>query len=272
MRPRRNRSTPRKGRWPLLRQGSITKHGESITTALEVRYAVPRSFRLPRPSQAGRLMDRAIHDVIDWVVPWVELVGCAFILGGVVLAVVRICAVPFMVERPPLIALQIRTGLGLSLALGLEFQLAGDILRTAVSPTFHEVALLAAIAAIRTGLNFFLGMEFVAGRHQVEALTHTGLNHRIAGPPAMGHRATAGASGTDPSPAPVTSAEDPRWPRQAVGTALRSAVLGPLVGPWHPPQGDDTAPSSDGSEARAGPRPPGWSTHTSSGGARGNDH
>ena len=54
---------------------------------------------------------------------------------------------------------EIRLYLGRFLALGLEFQLASDILATAVSPTFEEVQLLAAIAVIRTLLNYFLQKE-----------------------------------------------------------------------------------------------------------------
>ena len=53
----------------------------------------------------------------------------------------------------------IRLGLGRSLALGLEFLLGADILNTAVAPSWDQVGLLAAIAAIRTGLNYFLQME-----------------------------------------------------------------------------------------------------------------
>ncbi len=45
------------------------------------------------------------------------------------------------------------------LALGLEFQLAADLLRTAVAPTFPQIGQLAAVAAIRTALNYFLGRE-----------------------------------------------------------------------------------------------------------------
>jgi uncharacterized membrane protein len=41
---------------------------------------------------------------------------------------------------------RIRLGLGRYLALGLEFQLASDILSTAVAPTFEEIGKLAAIA------------------------------------------------------------------------------------------------------------------------------
>ena len=45
----------------------------------------------------------------------------------------------------------VRLGLGRYLALGLEFQLASDVLRTAVAPTLREIGELAAVAAIRTG-------------------------------------------------------------------------------------------------------------------------
>ncbi len=45
------------------------------------------------------------------------------------------------------------------LALALEFELAADILRTAVAPTWDEIGQLAAIAVLRTGLNYFLQKE-----------------------------------------------------------------------------------------------------------------
>ena len=52
-----------------------------------------------------------------------------------------------------------RLKLGRWLALALEFELAADILRTAVAPTWDEIGQLAAIAALRTLLNFFLQKE-----------------------------------------------------------------------------------------------------------------
>ena len=42
------------------------------------------------------------------------------------------------------------------LLLGLEFELAADIIRTAISPTWADLGQLAAIAGIRTVLNYFL--------------------------------------------------------------------------------------------------------------------
>jgi uncharacterized membrane protein len=61
----------------------------------------------------------------------------------------------------------LRLHLGQFLALGLEFQLGADILATAVSPTWEQVQLLAAIAAIRTVLNYFLSKELEREREQV---------------------------------------------------------------------------------------------------------
>ena len=45
---------------------------------------------------------------------------------------------------------------GVWLLLGLEFELAADIVRSAISPTWSDIGQLGAIAAIRTVLNFFL--------------------------------------------------------------------------------------------------------------------
>ena len=53
----------------------------------------------------------------------------------------------------------VRLRLGRWLAVALEFELAADILRTAVAPTWSELGQLAAVAAIRTALNFFLQQE-----------------------------------------------------------------------------------------------------------------
>lgn len=58
--------------------------------------------------------------------------------------------------------LEMRLRFGMWLALALEFQLGADILATAVAPTFEALGKLAAIAAIRTFLNFFLNKELEA--------------------------------------------------------------------------------------------------------------
>lgn len=53
----------------------------------------------------------------------------------------------------------IRLSLGKSLAIALELLLGADILKTAIAPTWTEIGQLAAIATLRTALNYFLERE-----------------------------------------------------------------------------------------------------------------
>jgi uncharacterized membrane protein len=56
---------------------------------------------------------------------------------------------------------------GMWLLLGLQFALAADIVHSAISPTWTEIGQLAAIAAIRTFLNFFLEKDIEKYREPV---------------------------------------------------------------------------------------------------------
>ena len=58
----------------------------------------------------------------------------------------------------------IRLQLGRVLALGLEFTVASDILRTAVAPTHQDILNLGAIVLLRTLLNYFLEREIRQGQ------------------------------------------------------------------------------------------------------------
>ena len=80
------------------------------------------------------------------------------------------------------------------LLLALEFELAADVLRTAISPTWDDVGMLAAIAAIRTVLNYFLEKDLdkyrgrAAGR-RLRARAGRGAGHHrpVAGTPRSWH-------------------------------------------------------------------------------------
>jgi uncharacterized membrane protein len=54
---------------------------------------------------------------------------------------------------------ELRLNFGTWLALALEFQLGADILSTTITPSFIALGQLAAIAVIRTFLNYFLNKE-----------------------------------------------------------------------------------------------------------------
>lgn len=67
----------------------------------------------------------------------------------------------------------IRLQLGRVLALGLEFTIASDILRTVVSPTRQEIMNLGAIVLLRSLLNYFLEMEINTGETRSPATLET---------------------------------------------------------------------------------------------------
>ncbi|MBE7324193.1 DUF1622 domain-containing protein [Nocardioides sp. Y6] len=87
----------------------------------------------------------------------VEAAGAVVIFVGALVAMVGfVRALP---RRDPDAFVPVRLTLGRFLALGLEFQLASDVLRTAIAPSFEALGKLAAVAAIRTALNYFLSRE-----------------------------------------------------------------------------------------------------------------
>lgn len=103
------------------------------------------------------LPESVLRDVVDTMVRLVEAAGAVVIfIGALTAAVGFVRALP---QRDPDAFIPVRLTLGRFLALGLEFQLASDVLRTAIAPTFEELGKLAAVAAIRTALNFFLARE-----------------------------------------------------------------------------------------------------------------
>lgn len=96
--------------------------------------------------------------LVTALVSLVEAAGVLIIFAGAVVAFVRFLVVALRQRRSRGFT-PVRLSLSRFLALGLEFQLASDILRTAVSPSLAEIGRLAAVAAIRTALNFILEQE-----------------------------------------------------------------------------------------------------------------
>ncbi|MDP9429733.1 MAG: DUF1622 domain-containing protein [Actinomycetota bacterium] len=111
-------------------------------------------------------MEELLIRVLGVAVPIVEGCGAAVIVIGALWAFVRFVLVGLH-RRDAGAFVPVRLTLGRFLALGLEFQLASDVLRTAVAPSFRELGQLAAVAAIRTALNYFLSKEIAEERRQV---------------------------------------------------------------------------------------------------------
>jgi uncharacterized membrane protein len=73
----------------------------------------------------------------------------------------------FFLNRPKKIVSkeEIRVHFGSSVAVALELLLGADVLATAVAPSWDDIGKLAAIAILRTGLNYFLGKELKEIKH-----------------------------------------------------------------------------------------------------------
>jgi len=103
---------------------------------------------------------------VSLLVRSVELAGALVIFVGAAIAITRFVFCALVVRNPQAFAV-IRLDLARFLALGLEFQLASDLIRTAVAPSFEQIGKLAAIATIRTALNFFLAREIKRERGEL---------------------------------------------------------------------------------------------------------
>ncbi len=98
-------------------------------------------------------------DIIEAIGKAVDGAGVAVMIGGVLLvagsALLRMRSVAASANYRTF-----RQGIGKAILLGLEFLVAGDIIRTvAVSPTFRSAGVLAIIVAIRTFLSMSLEVE-----------------------------------------------------------------------------------------------------------------
>ena len=114
-------------------------------------------------------MRRAVTAMLEQSKLWIELlavgveIAAAIVIGlGSLEAIARALTLFARRNASQDVKVDIRLSLGRWLALGLEFALAADILRTAVAPTWRDIGQLAAIAVLRTALNFVLERE-IAG-------------------------------------------------------------------------------------------------------------
>jgi uncharacterized membrane protein len=95
----------------------------------------------------------AVSKVIDGAGVLVIVAGLLIATGGFVLALKDR-------DRVQLAYVLYRQHVGKAILLGLEFLVAGDIIRTvAVAPTFAGVGVLAILVVVRTFLSFTLDVE-----------------------------------------------------------------------------------------------------------------
>lgn len=122
---------------------------------IHYHYSQEKVSLIAGPLETGA--ENTVINLVQWMKLGLEITGALVIGIGVVIAgyyffrslgEVRISNYN-----------RIRLVLARYLALALEFQLGADIISTAVAPTWDQIGKLAAIACIRTALNYFLTKE-----------------------------------------------------------------------------------------------------------------
>ena len=83
----------------------------------------------------------------------------AIIIGAAVLQVLWNYGQSFTKFNRSISKESVRVQFGSSVAVALELMLGADVLATAVAPSWNDIGKLAAIAVIRTALNYFLERE-----------------------------------------------------------------------------------------------------------------
>ena len=101
-------------------------------------------------------MEALFQDVFGLAALAIEAVAAALIVYASAEAIARTIA-PAVRHADPLVARRtVWLQFARWLVLALEFELAADIIRTAVAPTWDDLGKLAVIAGIRTVLSVFL--------------------------------------------------------------------------------------------------------------------
>jgi uncharacterized membrane protein len=107
----------------------------------------------------------ALHEslahITEIIVLAVNVMALLVIIYGTVEAFVKAAGATFLGDASDPVFHPVWLRYARWLVAGLTFQLAADIMETSLAPSWEDVGKLAAIAAIRTFLNFFLGRDLV---------------------------------------------------------------------------------------------------------------
>ena len=103
-----------------------------------------------------------MKDLAEFVTKYLSTVIeilAAIVIGLALVQFLWRYAISFFKPHVETINQDLRIKFGSSLTVALELLLGADILATAIAPTWDEIGKLAAIAALRTALNYFLERE-----------------------------------------------------------------------------------------------------------------
>jgi len=113
--------------------------------------------QMPNTEEVVGVMEQIFKTFFGYVALGVEAAAALLIVIGAGEALATMLRHFFVTRQPSLRIRKESWGkFGVWLLLGLEFELGADIVRTAIAPSWNDIGQLAAIAGIRTFLNYFL--------------------------------------------------------------------------------------------------------------------
>jgi uncharacterized membrane protein len=107
-------------------------------------------------------MEELFVGLADKVALFVEAAAVVIVAFGSLEAFIRIVVITWRPGTTHGERKEIWRRLGVWLLLGLEFELAADIIGSVISPSWQDIGQLGAIAVIRTLLNYFLEKDLDA--------------------------------------------------------------------------------------------------------------
>jgi uncharacterized membrane protein len=115
-------------------------------------------------------MEELLTVVANQVALALETIAVLIVAFGALHAIVSIASAFLRGPRPPHWGRRAWAELGAWLLGALQFALAADIVRSTIAPTWEQIGELAAIAAIRTFLSYFLERDLAElRRHEAES-------------------------------------------------------------------------------------------------------
>lgn len=93
----------------------------------------------------------------EWISLLLDIISVICIITGIIVTIITMFKLIGETTTP--LHNRIRMKFGGWLVLALEFQLASDIVKTTLSPTYEHLIILGVVAVIRTFLNYFLNKE-----------------------------------------------------------------------------------------------------------------
>ncbi len=138
-----------------------------------------------------------VRAVIEWAALAIEILGALIIVTGVIKVAVTRGTVRylFQLDKPGAFE-SYKHQMGRSLLLGLEFLVAGDVVRTvALEPTLTNVAVLGLLVLIRTFLSWSLAVEIEARWPWQARASKDAPDSTSGGSPQLSERAARADSG-----------------------------------------------------------------------------